>query len=65
VRAEEQAVQSGRHSVGQTLLERAAADGADLVVMGAYGHARWRELVLGGATAHVLRHASVALLMAH
>lgn len=65
VRAEAQAVQSGRRSVGQTLLERAAADGADLVVMGAYGHARWRELVLGGATAHVLRHASVALLMAH
>lgn len=65
VRAEAQAVASGRHGVGQTLLERARADGVDLLVMGAYGHARWRELVLGGATAHVLRHASIALLMAH
>lgn len=65
VRAEAQAVASGRHDVGQTLLERATADGADLLVMGAYGHARWRELVLGGATAHVLRHADIPLLMAH
>lgn len=65
VRAEAQAVDSGRHGVGQTLLDRARADGADLLVMGAYGHARWRELVLGGATAHVLRHANIALLMAH
>lgn len=65
VRAEAQAVDSGRHGVGQTLLERAAADGADLLVMGAYGHARWREVVLGGATAHVLRHAGIPVLMAH
>jgi len=65
VRAEAQAVASGRHGVGQTLLERARADGVDLLVMGAYGHARWRELVLGGATAHMLRHASIPLLMAH
>jgi nucleotide-binding universal stress UspA family protein len=65
VLAEAQAVTSGRHGVGQTLLERARADGVDLLVMGAYGHARWRELVLGGATAHMLRHASIPLLMAH
>ncbi len=32
------------------------AIGADLVVMGAYGHSRFRELVLGGVTRHLLQH---------
>ena len=40
---------------GEILLAQAAAHGADLLVMGAYGHARLRELVFGGATRHVLR----------
>jgi nucleotide-binding universal stress UspA family protein len=31
----------------------------DLVVMGAYGHSRLRELVLGGATQHILSHMTV------
>ena len=37
-------------SVGDLLLSRAADLGADLIVMGAYGHSRVREMVLGGAT---------------
>ena len=56
---------SGGEGVGEALLARAVSDGADLLVMGAYGHARWRELILGGATAHVLRHSNMAVLMAH
>ena len=36
--------------------------GADLLVMGAYGHARLRELVFGGATRHVLRAATLPVL---
>jgi len=65
VRVQAQAMDSAGRGVAETLLARAAADGADLLVMGAYGHARWRELVLGGATAHVLRHARLPVLMAH
>jgi nucleotide-binding universal stress UspA family protein len=39
--------------------------GADLLVMGCYGHSRLREFVLGGASEHVLRHMSIPVLMAH
>jgi nucleotide-binding universal stress UspA family protein len=51
--------------VGDMILSRAADAGADLIVMGAYGHSRLREFVLGGATAHVLRHMTVPVLMSH
>jgi nucleotide-binding universal stress UspA family protein len=50
---------------GDLILSRAADDGADLIVMGAYGHARWRELVLGGMTRHMLNHMTVPVLMSH
>lgn len=38
---------------------------ADLVVMGAYSHSRWRELVLGGFTRKLLRQAEFPLFLAH
>ncbi len=38
---------------------------ADLLVMGAYGHSRFREAILGGATRNMLEHAKVAVFMAH
>ncbi len=52
-------------NVGQMLLSRAADESADLIVMGAYGRSRLRELVLGGATRHLLRHMTVPVLMSH
>ncbi len=33
--------------------------------MGAYGHARWCGLVLGGVTLHMLKHMTVPVLMSH
>lgn len=44
------------------LLALASAEGADLVVMGAYGRTRLRELVLGGATRDMLRTATIPVL---
>ncbi|MGB3317168.1 MAG: universal stress protein [Albidovulum sp.] len=38
---------------------------ADMVVMGAYGHSRFREAILGGTTRNMLEHAEVPVLMAH
>ncbi|GGW29663.1 universal stress protein [Gemmobacter lanyuensis] len=38
---------------------------ADLLVMGAYGHSRFREAILGGATRNMLEQAEVPVLMAH
>lgn len=51
--------------VGDAILSRACALSADLIVMGAYGHSRAREWVLGGATRHLLRHMTVPTLMSH
>lgn len=51
--------------VGDVLLNRAADSAADLMVMGAYGLSRMRELVLGGATRHILEHMTVPVLLSH
>jgi nucleotide-binding universal stress UspA family protein len=47
------------------LLSRVSEVGADLVVMGGYGHSRLRERVLGGVTREVLAHMTVPVLIAH
>lgn len=52
-------------SVGDELLVRAADGEFDLLVMGAYGHSRMRELVLGGVTQTLLEHMTVPVLMSH
>ena len=52
-------------SVGDLMLSYAADRGIDLIVMGAYGHTRLRELVLGGATRNLLQHMTVPVLMSH
>lgn len=51
--------------IPEALLSRAAAQSADLIVFGAYGHSRFRELVLGGVTRHLLGHSAVPLLVSH
>jgi nucleotide-binding universal stress UspA family protein len=53
-----------RLGAADTLLAAAAEEGA-LVVMGAYGHSRLREWIFGGFTEHVLRGATVPVLMMH
>jgi len=50
---------------GELLLSRAADMGADMIVSGAYGHSRWKELILGGVTDHLLDHMPVPILMSH
>ncbi|WP_199030504.1 universal stress protein [Ralstonia sp. ASV6] len=52
-------------AIGEMLLSRAADFGADLIVMGAYGHGRLRELVLGGVTRTLLKTMTVPVLMSH
>jgi nucleotide-binding universal stress UspA family protein len=53
------------HDPGAALLALAGGIGADLLVMGCYGHSRARELVLGGATRTVLRDLDLPVLMSH
>jgi nucleotide-binding universal stress UspA family protein len=55
----------GDSGIGNELLAEAKKAGADLLVMGAYGHSRLREMVLGGATRHVISTAKIPVLMVH
>jgi len=56
-------IELGGREVGEALLE--AAGSGVLLVMGGYGHWRWREWVFGGATLYVLRNTDVPVLMSH
>jgi len=61
---QQQATRAGQE-VGEALLSLAAEQQADLLVMGAYGHPRWREIVLGGVTRRVLQSMTLPVFMAH
>ncbi len=50
---------------GEAILNEAKQTASDMIVMGAYGHSRFREWLLGGATREVLANATVPVLIAH
>jgi nucleotide-binding universal stress UspA family protein len=52
-------------AAGAQLLSSAREEGADLLVMGGYGHAPWREFLFGGATETMLSHSLLPLLLVH
>lgn len=52
-------------SIGDEILARIADAGADLLVMGAYGHSRFRELVFGGTTREIAHHMTAPVLLSH
>jgi nucleotide-binding universal stress UspA family protein len=65
VRARHEALPLDQATTGATLLAYAGRTQTDLLVMGAYGHSRLREMILGGATRDVLAAAALPVLMAH
>ncbi len=70
-KAKQQALEAGVAADVETLhgdpeakiLELKESVGADLIVMGAYGHTRIREFILGSTTSHVLRKSDVPVLL--
>ena len=52
-------------SVGRVLEDYASARELDLLVMGAYGHSRMREFILGGATNSILNNPPLPVLLSH
>lgn len=64
VRAEIAVLARTEATISDELNRRATEIGADLIVMGAYGHSRFREAILGGATRNMLEKAIVPVLMA-
>ncbi|MEM8644359.1 MAG: universal stress protein [Pseudomonadota bacterium] len=51
--------------VGRLLISRAKDLNADMIVMGAFHHSRWREFILGGVTLTMLEEAPIPLFMSH
>ncbi|HUA78415.1 MAG TPA: universal stress protein [Acetobacteraceae bacterium] len=56
---------SGGLSPADVLLNYASDIGADLIVVGGYGHSRLREVTLGGVTQSLLQHMTVPVLFSH
>lgn len=52
-------------AVGEVMQDYCIKQGADILVMGAYGHSRLREFVLGGATRHILSEPKLPIFMSH
>ena len=65
IKAKAQHISARDIDAADMLLSRTCDAGADLIVMGAYGHARWREIALGGFTRHMLAHMTVPVLMSN
>ena len=58
-------VHAAGRPIGGVLQDQVTKHGADLIVMGAYGHSRMREFILGGATQSMLSHPPAALFLSH
>jgi nucleotide-binding universal stress UspA family protein len=65
VKVQVEVVSTEADHVGEVLRAKAGEIGADLIVMGAYGHSRTRELILGGVTRDMLQEMTVPLFMSH
>ncbi len=65
VKVEMQTLPKRGRRVSDILMGHARDVGAEMTVMGAYGHSRFREAILGGATRNMLEQAAVPVLMAH
>lgn len=59
------ALMASREGIGRTILEYCRGTQPDVLVMGAYGHARLREDLFGGVTRHILQNMNVPVLMSH
>ncbi|MCB6179567.1 universal stress protein [Rhodobacter sp. Har01] len=65
VKAEVQVLARTLPRISDVLARHCRDINADLLVMGAYGHSRFREAILGGATRNMLEQAEVPVFMAH
>lgn len=65
VRVEVDVMAKSLPRISDVLLRHANDNDVDLIVMGAYGHSRFRESILGGATRHMLEQSEVPIFMAH
>jgi nucleotide-binding universal stress UspA family protein len=65
IKTQNHAIDVGIRDIGGTLIAAAERFASDLIVMGAYGHSRFRERILGGATRGLLKDSPWPILMMH
>jgi len=58
-------VDAGGRSIGEAIESHVASRNGDLLVMGAYGHSRLREFIIGGATRSMLARPPVPIFFSH
>ncbi len=65
IKATSRALQSDARGPGEIILDEAGDIGADLVLKGAFTRSRFRQVVFGGITQHILDYAKIPVLLAH
>lgn len=65
VEAETVTIPEPKTDAGRALLEAARRAKASMLIVGAYSRSRWRELVLGGVTRHLIEHTDLPVLLVH
>jgi nucleotide-binding universal stress UspA family protein len=65
IAAKPESIDAAGHPIGEVLSSHLASNQADLLVMGAYGHSRVREFILGGATLSMLSRPPLPILLSH
>ena len=65
ISVEVKALPAGGRAVGEIILTEGRYFGADLIVMGGYGHTRLREWIFGGATRDVIQETTIPVFMMH
>ncbi len=65
ISAEATTLELADETVANTLLKKAKSLAADVVVLGAYGHSRWREFIFGGVTRDMLRFSKIPMFMSN
>lgn len=65
IKAEPVQRESGDDSVGEAMVKIATEKGASMLVMGAYSHSRWREMIIGGVTRHAIHNMPIPVFMSH
>jgi len=65
IHAAKRIIEKGGQSVGEELIDAATSSGADLLVMGGYGHSPLRESLFGGTTAYAIDEPLLPIFLSH
>ena len=65
ITVEVEVLRGGVQDTSEAILSYADAYDYDLIIMGAYGHSRWREIVLGGVTRQIMTDMRIPVFMSH